>query len=49
MPLLQKSEHASVVFASSGVGREARERWGRLLQSSKIAIEAVEHFVRQRK
>ena len=28
LPLLQKSEHASVVFASSGVGREARERWG---------------------
>mgnify|MGYP002757340765 FL=1 len=28
MPLLKKSEHASVVFASSGVGRETRERWG---------------------
>ena len=40
LPLLQKSEHASVVFASSGVGREARERWG-AYSVSKIAIEAV--------
>jgi NAD(P)-dependent dehydrogenase (short-subunit alcohol dehydrogenase family) len=40
MPLLEKSQHASVVFASSGVGREARERWG-AYSVSKIAIEAV--------
>jgi NAD(P)-dependent dehydrogenase (short-subunit alcohol dehydrogenase family) len=40
MPLLQKSQNASVVFASSGVGREVRERWG-AYSVSKIAIEAV--------
>ena len=40
MPLLQQSEHASVVFASSGVGREVRARWG-AYSVSKIAIEAV--------
>ena len=40
LPLLQKSEHASVVFASSGVGREARAGWG-AYSVSKIAIEAV--------
>ena len=28
LPLLEKSKHASVVFAGSGVGREARECWG---------------------
>ena len=40
LPLLAKSDHASVVFASSGVGREARELWG-AYSVSKIAIEAV--------
>ena len=40
MPLLKKSQHASLVFASSGVGRETRERWG-AYSGSKIAIEAV--------
>lgn len=40
LPLLKKSENASVVFASSGVGRETRERWG-AYSVSKIAIEAV--------
>ena len=40
LPLLNKSDHASVVVASSGVGREARERWG-AYSVSKIAIEAV--------
>lgn len=40
LPLLEKSEHASVVFASSGVGREVRECWG-AYSVSKIAIEAV--------
>ena len=40
LPLLKKSENASVVFTSSGVGRETRERWG-AYSVSKIAIEAV--------
>lgn len=40
LPLLAKSDHASVVFASSGVGREARALWG-AYSVSKIAIEAV--------
>ncbi|TCM64341.1 NAD(P)-dependent dehydrogenase (short-subunit alcohol dehydrogenase family) [Acinetobacter calcoaceticus] len=40
MPLLQKSEQASVVFTSSGVGREARAKWG-AYSVAKIAIEAV--------
>lgn len=46
LPLLAKSEHASVVFASSGVGREARERWG-AYSVSKIAIEAVSKIFAQ--
>ncbi|ENU81953.1 hypothetical protein F975_00569 [Acinetobacter sp. ANC 3789] len=40
LPLLQKSESASVVFASSGVGREARAMWG-AYSISKVAIEAM--------
>ena len=40
LPLLAQSKDASVVFASSGVGREARERWG-AYSVSKIAIEAM--------
>lgn len=40
LPLLEKSENASVVFASSGVGRDARPKWG-AYSVSKIAIEAV--------
>lgn len=40
LPLLAKAENASVVFASSGVGREARANWG-AYSVSKIAIEAV--------
>lgn len=40
LPLLEKSDNASVVFASSGVGREARAKWG-AYSVSKIAIEAV--------
>ena len=48
LPLLQKSEHASVVFASSGVGREARAEWG-AYSISKIAIEAVSQiFAKER-
>ena len=48
LPLLAKSEHASVVFASSGVGREARERWG-AYSVSKIAIEAVSQLFAKEK
>ena len=40
LPLLEKSDNASVIFASSGVGREARATWG-AYSVSKIAIEAV--------
>lgn len=40
LPLLEESEHASVVFTSSGVGRQVRERWG-AYSVSKVAIEAV--------
>ena len=40
LPLLKKSKNASVIFASSGVGREVRENWG-AYSISKIAIEAV--------
>lgn len=40
LPLLQKSENASVVFATSGVGREARALWG-AYSVSKVAIEAM--------
>lgn len=48
LPLLEKSKHASVVFASSGVGREARECWG-AYSVSKIAIEAVSQlFAKER-
>lgn len=48
LPLLEKSKHASVVFAGSGVGREARECWG-AYSVSKIAIEAVSQlFAKER-
>ncbi len=40
LPLLTKSQSAAVLFASSAVGHEARERWG-AYSVSKIAIEAV--------
>lgn len=40
LPLLEKSENASVIFASSGVGREARALWG-AYSISKIAVEAM--------
>ena len=40
LPLLQKSQSASVVFASSGVGREARAMWG-AYSISKVAVEAM--------
>jgi NAD(P)-dependent dehydrogenase (short-subunit alcohol dehydrogenase family) len=38
--LLNKSEHASVVFTSSSVGREARALWG-AYSVSKVATEAM--------
>ena len=40
LPLLEKSEHASVVFTSSSVGREARALWG-AYSVSKVATEAM--------
>ncbi|AOA56974.1 YciK family oxidoreductase [Acinetobacter larvae] len=40
LPLLQQAEQASVVFTSSGVGREARARWG-AYSVSKFALEAM--------
>ncbi|MFT4019932.1 MAG: YciK family oxidoreductase [Acinetobacter sp.] len=40
LPLLQKSENASVIFATSGVGREARALWG-AYSVSKFAVEAM--------
>lgn len=40
LPLLQRSEHASVVFASSGVGRDARALWG-AYSISKFGVEAL--------
>lgn len=47
LPLLQKSENASVVFTSSGVGREARALWG-AYSVSKIAIEAVSKILQRK-
>ena len=48
LPLLAKSDNASVVFASSGVGREARALWG-AYSVSKIAIEAISQiFAKER-
>ncbi|MEB3754517.1 YciK family oxidoreductase [Acinetobacter sp. MD2(2019)] len=40
LPLLKASESASVIFASSGVGREARALWG-AYSISKIALEGM--------
>lgn len=40
LPLLSRSASASVVFSSSGVGREARALWG-AYSISKIGIEAL--------
>jgi NAD(P)-dependent dehydrogenase (short-subunit alcohol dehydrogenase family) len=40
LPLLHRSEDASVVFTSSGVGREARADWG-AYSVSKFALEAL--------
>lgn len=40
IPLLQKSEEASIIFTSSGVGRTARPNWG-AYAVSKFATEAM--------
>lgn len=40
LPLLQNSPQASVIFTSSGVGREARENWG-AYSISKFGLEAM--------
>ena len=40
LPLLQRSESASVIFTSSGVGREARPLWG-AYSISKFGTEAL--------
>lgn len=40
LPLLKRAEHASVVFTSSSVGREARAQWG-AYSVSKFGIEAL--------
>lgn len=40
LPLLRRSESASVVFTSSGVGREARAQWG-AYSVSKFGVEAL--------
>lgn len=40
LPLLERSDHASVVFTSSGVGRDARALWG-AYSVSKFGVEAL--------
>lgn len=40
LPLMQKAEHASIVFTSSGVGRKAKANWG-AYAISKFATEAM--------
>lgn len=40
LPLLQKSEDASIIFVSSGVGREGRAFWG-AYAASKFATEGL--------
>ncbi|SDC18962.1 YciK family oxidoreductase [Acinetobacter boissieri] len=46
LPLLAKSEDASVIFTSSGVGREARGLWG-AYSVSKFGIEALSQIFAQ--
>ena len=43
LPLLEKSQNASVVFASSGVGREARALWG-LIRFQKLPLKLSAKF-----
>jgi len=40
LPLLEKSDHASVIFTSSGVGRQGRAFWG-AYAASKFATEGL--------
>jgi len=40
MPLLEKAEHASIIFTSSGVGRQGRAFWG-AYSVSKFATEGM--------
>ena len=40
LPLMQKAEHASIIFTSSGVGRKAKPNWG-AYAVSKFATEAM--------
>lgn len=40
LPLLKKSEHSSIVFTSSGVGRKGRAYWG-AYAISKFAVEGM--------
>lgn len=46
LPLLQKSPQASVIFTSSGVGREARALWG-AYSISKFGVEALSQIFAQ--
>ncbi|MBF7688823.1 YciK family oxidoreductase [Acinetobacter rathckeae] len=46
LPLLEKSDDASVIFTSSGVGREARGLWG-AYSVSKFGIEALSQIFAQ--
>ncbi|NLQ16080.1 YciK family oxidoreductase [Marinomonas sp. M1K-6] len=40
LPLMQKAEHASIIFTTSGVGRKAKANWG-AYAISKFATEAM--------
>lgn len=40
LPIMQKAEHASIIFTSSGVGRKAKANWG-AYAVSKFATEAM--------
>lgn len=46
LPLLAKSDNASVIFTSSGVGREARSLWG-AYSVSKFGVEALSQIFTQ--
>lgn len=46
LPLLSQSQNASIVFTSSGVGRQARALWG-AYSVSKVGIEAVNQIFAQ--
>lgn len=46
LPLLQKSQQASVIFTTSAVGREARANWG-AYSISKFGVEALSQILAQ--